>query len=58
MAKVGEGGGWMSPPTVFSSFSQEWEEVFLRTKFLAAGSSLGHLSMKNFSDWTYRLGPD
>ena len=38
------------------NFSREWEEPFLQTKFLAVGSSLRHLSMKNFSDQTYRLG--
>ena len=48
---------WMPPPTGFSNFSQECEELLLRTKFLTVGSSLGHLSMKNFSDRTYRLGP-
>ena len=49
-------GGWMPPPTGFSNFSREWEELFMQTKFLAVASSLGHLSMKNFSDQTYRLG--
>ena len=41
------------PPlsTGFSNFSHEWEELFL-----PVGSSLGHLSMKKFSDWTYGLG--
>ena len=38
------------------NFSREWEELFLQTKFLAVGSSLGHLSMKKFSDQTYCLG--
>ena len=52
----GGGGGWMPSPTDFSNFSLEWEEPLLQTKFLAVGSSLRHLSMKNFSDWTYRLG--
>ena len=28
---------------------------FLQSKFLAVGSSLGHLSMKTFSDWTTDL---
>ena len=46
----------MPPPTGFSHFSLEWEELFLRTKFLAVGSSLGHLSMEQFLDQTYRLG--
>ena len=41
------------PPTGFSNFSQKWEELFLQTKFLAVGSSLGHLSMKNF----FHIGP-
>ena len=46
----------MPPPTGFPNFSREWEELSLQTKFLAVGSSLGHLSIKNFSDRTYRLG--
>ena len=29
----------------------------MQTKFLAVGSSLGHLSMKKFSDRTYRPCP-
>ena len=38
-------GEWMQPlPTGFSNFSLEWEELFLQTKFLVAGSSLEHLS--------------
>ena len=54
---AGWGGGWMPPPpTGFSSFSGEWEELLLETKFLAVASSLGHLSMKKFSHWTYCLG--
>ena len=48
-------GGRMPSPTGFSNFSREWEE-FLQTKFLAVASSLGHLSMKKFSDWTFCLG--
>ena len=40
----------------FSNFSLEWEELLLQTKFLAVGSSLGHLSRKKFSDQTYHLG--
>ena len=39
-------------PNRFSNFSPEWEELLLQTKFLAAGSSLGHLS----TDRTNRLG--
>ena len=45
-------GGWRgvnaTRRTGFSSFSREWEELLLQTKFLAVGSSLGHLSMKKF----------
>ena len=41
-----QGGGGMPPPTGFSNFSQKWEELFLQTKFLPVGSSLGHLPMK------------
>ena len=47
----GGGGGGVdaTPPTGFSSFSQKWEELFLQTKFLPVGSSLGHhLPMKKF----------
>ena len=40
-----------------SSFFREWEELFLRTKFLAVGSSLRYLSIKKFSDRTHRFGP-
>ena len=36
------------PPTGFSRFSREWEDLSLQTKFLAVGSALGYLSMKNF----------
>ena len=46
----------MPPQTGFSSFSREWEEFLFQTKFLAVVSSLGHLSIKNFSDRTNRLG--
>ena len=49
-------GGGCHPQTGFSNFSQKWEELFRQTKFLPVGSSLGHLSMKIFSDRTYRLG--
>ena len=31
----------MPPPTGFSNFSREWEELSLQTKFLAVGSSFG-----------------
>ena len=48
MAKGGGGGVDTNPPTGFSNFSQNWEEVYLQTKFLPVGSSLGHLSMKKF----------
>ena len=48
---TGRGGGVRLDATftnrLFEFFSQEWEE-FLQTKFLAAASSFGHLSMKNF----------
>ena len=30
------------PPTGFSNFSREWEELSSQTKFLAVGSSLVH----------------
>ena len=33
----------------FSSFSHEWGELLFQTKFLAVGTSLGHLSMKKIS---------
>ena len=51
------GGVECHPPASFSSFSREWEKLLFQTKFLAVGSSLGHLSIKNFSDRTYHLGP-
>ena len=57
MAGRGGGGGeWMPPPTGFPSFYWEWEELLFQTNLLAAGSLLEHLSMKKFSDRTYRLG--
>ena len=47
----------MPPPQqVFSNFSRKQEELSWQTKFLAVDSFLGHMSMKNFSDPTYRLG--
>ena len=55
MAKGG-GGGWMPPPNRFFQFFSEMGRAFLHIKFLPVGSSLGHLSMKNFSDRTCRLG--
>ena len=36
----------MPDPKRFSSFSREWGELLFQTKFLAVGTSLGHLSMK------------
>ena len=45
------------PQRVFPVFSREWEELLFQTKFLAVGTSLGHLSTKKFSDWSCRLGP-
>ena len=45
------------PPQRFSSSSQEWGELLFETNFLGIGTSSGHLSIKNFSDWSYRLGP-
>ena len=46
----------MPPPTGFFKFFSEMGRAILETKLLLVGSSLGHLSMKNFSDRTYRLG--
>ena len=45
---MAKGGVWIPPPTGFFNFSQKWEELFLQTKFLPVGSSLGHLLMKKF----------
>ena len=46
---MAKGVKWMRPPNrFFCNFSREWEEFLLQTKFLAIGSSLGHLSMKKF----------
>ena len=42
-------------PNRFFQFFSDGEELFLQTKLLPVGSSLGHLSMKNFLDQTYRL---
>ena len=46
----GEGGGGRGVIATFttgiSNGSWDWEEVFLQTKFVALGSSLGHLAMK------------
>ena len=53
----GRGGGLdATPSSGFPDFSREQEELLLQTKFLAVGSSLGHLSMKKFSDRTCHLG--
>ena len=46
----------MPPPAGSSSFSLESEELSFQTKFLAVVLSFGHLSIKKFSDRTYRLG--
>ena len=51
----GEGGCHFS--NRFFQFFSGMGRSFLQTKFLAVGSSLGHLSMKRFLDWTHRLGP-
>ena len=51
-----EGGGGGCHPQQFFRFSQKWEELFMQTEFFSVGSSLGHLSMKKFSDRTFRLG--
>ena len=53
----GGGGGCLPPPNGFSYFSSDWGELLFRTYFLAVGTSLGHLSMKKFSNPTYRVGP-
>ena len=42
------GGGGCHSPLGFSSFSREWKELLFQTKFLAVGSCLRHLFMKNF----------
>ena len=47
----------MPHPKSFSSFSREWGELLFQTKFLAVGTSLGDLSMKSFTDWSYHLVP-
>ena len=47
----------MPPSTCLSNLFLEWEELYLQTKFLAASSSLEHLSTKKFSDRTYCIGP-
>ena len=51
------GQGGMPPSKGFFSLSGEWGGLLFQTKFLAVGTSLGHLSMKNFLDWIYCLVP-
>ena len=46
-----------APPKSFSCFSSEWGDLLLQTNFLAVRTSLGHPSIKSFSDQTYHLGP-
>ena len=45
------------PPNRFFQFFWGMGRAVLLSKFLAIGSSLGHLSIKKFLDRTYRLGP-
>ena len=49
---MAKGRGEMLPPTGFSNFSREYEELLLQTKFLAVDSFHGHLSKKKF-----QIGP-
>ena len=53
---LGGGGGVDFTPSRFFQFFSEMGRAFLQTKFLPVGSSLGHLSMKKFSDLTFHLG--
>ena len=55
---AGEGLNATSPPNTnrFFQFFGRVGRAVLQTKFLAIGSSLRHLSIKNFLDRTYRLG--
>ena len=46
----------LPPPNRFFQFFSGRGRAFLQTKLLPVGSSLGYLSMKTFSDRTYRLG--
>ena len=55
MAGGGGGEGVANPKKLFL-FSPEWREQLFQGNFLAVGTSLGHLIMKNFSDTIYRLG--
>ena len=52
------GGGreCLPPPKGVRVFLRN-RESFYPKKFLAVGTSLWHLSMKNFPDWSYRLDP-
>ena len=58
MANSGGGGGG-DPAQHQIGFSSQWWELLLlllfQTNFLFVGTSLEHLSMKQFSDWTYRV---
>ena len=45
--------GDSSAPTSFSSYCREGEKLLFQAKFLAVGSSLGHLFVKKF----YRSNP-
>ena len=48
----------MPPPAkAFPVFLLNGESFYSKQIFLAVGSSLGHLSMKIFSDLSYCLGP-
>ena len=49
-------GGWIPPNRFFLIFLRNGKSFRGKPKFLPVGSSLGHLSMKNFSDQTYCLG--
>ena len=51
------GGGGGGPAQHQIGFSSQWWELLLlllfQTNFVFVGTSLEHLSMKKFSDWTY-----
>ena len=52
---MAKGGGDATSHNRFFHFFSGMGGAFLQTKFLAIGSSLVHLSIKSFSNLTYRL---
>ena len=57
MANSGGGGGGGVQPNTKLVFLLNGEILLLlfQTNFVFVGTSMEHLSMKKFSDWTYRV---